>query len=216
MPLYQWTGHTSGGQTQSGSLQAASKEAVLAALRGRNIQVATITERTATSQGGGIGRMFVALVLIGGAILMAMIAKGTRIHCTRTDAAYDCTMQTTMAGFRVLYAEDIQGARSATDERRTTSGYDTKSRSRTSSESHRVVIAGDKTTLASEWMAYPMASADWAVGTLNENFTKRTATSFETWQVEVPPAAVALVLALVGLLLFLSGARRAINPFRQE
>jgi hypothetical protein len=213
VPSYQWTGSTGAGETRSGSLDAPSKEAVLAALKAQNITVATITERTASSQlGGGIGRMFVGLVLIGGAILMAMIAKGTRIHCTRTDAAYDCTMQTTMAGFRVLYAEDIRGARSATDEKRTSSSYDSRQHRSSSSEAHRLILTGEKSTLASEWMAYPMASTDWAVGTLNENFTKRQAAAFETWQVEVPPAAVALVLVIVGLLLFLSGARRAINP----
>lgn len=208
MPLYQWSGHTSAGQALSGSLEAVSKEAVLTALRAQNIQVTTVTERTASAQGGGIGRLFVGLVLMGGAILMAMIAKGTRVHCVRTPAAYDCTMQTTMAGFRVLYAEDIRGARSATDEKRTSSSYDSRQHRSTSSEAHRLILTGEKSTLASEWMAYPMASADWAAGTLNDNFTKRQAPSFETWQVETPPAAVALVMAIAALLLVASGMRR--------
>ena len=213
MPSYQWTGHTGAGETQSGSLDAPSKEVVLAALKAQTITVATITERTASSQrGGGMARMFLGLVLIGGAILMAMIAKGTRVHCTRTDAAYDCTMQTTMAGFRVLYAEEIRGARSAADETKTSSSYDSRQHRSSSRETHRLIITGEKSTLASEWMAYPMASNDWAVGTLNENFTKREAAAFDTWQIEVPPVAIALVLAIVGLLLLLSGMRRAINP----
>lgn len=208
MPSYQWTGRTSAGDALSGSLEAPSKDDVVVALRARNIVVNTITEGMGSTRRGGAGRIAVGLLLLGGAVLMALIAKGTRIHCTRTAAAYDCTMETNMAGFRVLYAEDIRGARSATDETRTSDSYDSKTRTRSTSERHRLVITGEKSTVASEWMAHPMASCDWAAGTLNENFAKRQAASFETWQVETPPAAVALVLAIVGVLLFLSGVRR--------
>lgn len=211
MPLYQWTGRSRSGEAQSGSLEASSKEAAIAALRAGNILVNTITGRTGSTRRGGAGRIAVGLLLLGGAFLMAMIAKGTRVHCTRTAAAYDCTMETTMAGFHVLYAEDIRGARNATDEKRTSDSYDSKTRTRSTSESHRLMLAGATSTAASEWMAHPLASCDWAAGTLNENFAKRQAPSFDTWQVETPPAAVALVVAITGLFLIGSGVRRLLE-----
>ncbi|MEK6375909.1 MAG: hypothetical protein AABO58_24800 [Acidobacteriota bacterium] len=214
MPMYQWTGRTRSGEAQSGSLEASSKEAAIAALRAGNILVNTITERMGSTRRGGAGRIAVGLLLLGGAFLMAMIAKGTRIHCTRTAAAYDCTVETTMAGFHVLYAEDIRGARNATDEKKTSDSYDSKTRTRSTSESHRLMLAGATSTVASEWMAHPLASCDWVSGTLNENFAKRQAPSFETWQVETPPAAVALVIAITGLFLIASGVRRIVGIMR--
>jgi hypothetical protein len=209
VPLYRWRGRSPGGESRSGSLEAESKEAVVKSLRAVNIVVETITETAATStRTGGAGRIVVGLLVLGGAVLMAMIGKGTRVHCTRTATAYDCTMETNMAGFRPLYAEDIRGARSAKDEISTSESYDVKTRAQVKAERHRLVLAGETSTLASEWMAHPMASCDWAAGTLNENFAKRQKPSFDTWQVETPPVAVALVLAIAGLLLFLSGVQR--------
>lgn len=55
-------------------------------------------------------------------------------------------------------------------------------------------------------------SGEERAGTIDENFAKRQAPSFQTWQIETPQAAVALVLALVGLWLAVSGVRRLLAP----
>ena len=208
MPLYQWVGRNSAGEEVTGSVEAPAKEVVMAALRVHNITVTILEEQTVPSSNWGavLGRILFGLLLLGGATLMALIAKGTRIRCSRTDAAYDCTVRTTMAGVRELYTEEIRGAQKATDEKRvTSSGTNRKS----SSETQRLVLSGDKATLASDWMAHPFASCASAAATLNDNFARRQAESFETWQIELPPAAVALVVGLIGLLVIVSGVRRA-------
>jgi len=207
VPRFGWSGRTADGKEVSGTLEAASKELLMAVLRIQHITVTSIEEGTeAFSLGAVVGRIALGLLLLGGATLMALIAKGTRIRCSRTAAAYDCTVQTTMAGVRELYTEEIRGAQKATDEKRvTSSGTNRKS----SSETQRLVLSGDKATLASDWMAHPVVSCASAAKTLNDNFAKRQAESFETWQIEMPPAAVALVVGIIGLLVILSGVRRA-------
>lgn len=207
MAQYQWTGRTSSGAELSASIEAASKEAALAALRAQGITVATLTERT-RSAGGRIGRAAFGLLLLAGAAILALTATGTRIRCVRTAAAYDCTMVTTMAGLRPMVEEELRGVSAASEESKTTGSYDSRNRRNSSITRHRLVLTGER-SLSSEWMAHPFATTASVAATLNANFARRDAASFETWQVESPPMIIGAVIALIGALVLVSAFRRS-------
>jgi hypothetical protein len=134
-------------------------------------------------EGGGprLGRIFLGLLLLGGATLMGMIAKGARIECARSGASYDCTVATTMAGFRTMYTESVRGARNVTVEERI-------GRGRRGTRSSRLVIAGEGRPLATEWMQSVMPASDHVARELNGAFAQQEA-SIEAWQIEAAPAA---------------------------
>ena len=91
----------------------------MSALRAQNMMVISISHRgvvTSSSVGQRLARVVLGLALLGGATLMGMITKGARIQCARSGVAYDCTIDTTMAGIRTLYTENTHGARSVTVE----------------------------------------------------------------------------------------------------
>jgi hypothetical protein len=134
---------------------------------------------------------------------MAMVAKGARVHCATAGAGYDCTVATTMAGFRTMYSENIRGARSAAVDSR--SAITGTRRSSGRAFASRLMITGAGQPLSTEWMQNPFPASDYAARQLNDSFA-HGAGSVDTWQIEVAPAAVAVVLALIGLWLLIRAA----------
>ena len=131
------------------------------------------------------------LALLAGATLMGMISKGARIECTRAGAAYDCSIETTMAGVRTLYTESARGARTVSAETHYSYG-------KRSTRSDRLVITGDGRPLATEWLQSVMPRAEHVANELNRAFAQQKP-SASAWQIEAAPAAVALVMGIVGL-----------------
>jgi hypothetical protein len=210
MPQFSWEGRTGNGQAVSGTLDAPSKEAVVAKLRAQNIMVTTITEYSeaparAARTKGRIGRILLGLLLIGGAAIMAMISKGTKIHCAQSGAAYDCTVTTTLAAVHTLYAEDIHGARTASDETQSAIKADRRGKGGRAMSS-RVILASEAKTLSSEWLQNPFPNSANVTRDLNRAFAQNAA-SFDAWQIELAPAAIAVVLAVIGLLLVVFALR---------
>src|SRR5437667_3034752 len=113
MPQFHWSGRTRDGRPASGTIDATSKEAAVSALRAQNVMVTSISTRGVVASSGvgqRLARVVLGLALLAGATLMGMISKGARIQCTRSGAAYDYTIDTTMAGLRTLYTENTRGA----------------------------------------------------------------------------------------------------------
>ena len=214
MALYRWSGRTSSGQELSGTIDAPSKDEAMLKLRNQNVSITAITPQAAgdlligtsvvPGWKGRLVRILLGLLLLGGATLMSMIAKGARIQCSRSGASYDCTVETNMAGFHALYAEEIRGVRSAAAEERTAP---TSNRGGRGTKTTRVVVAAEKNTLATDWMAHPLPSSERVAQQINNRFAQQSA-SFGTWQVESPPVGVAAVFGLVGLWLLGSGLLR--------
>ena len=196
MPQFQWSGRTSDGRTVSGTIVAESEEAALTQLR-PHAAVTSISRGPAPASrlGARLGRIVLALALMGGATLMGMISKGSRIQCTRAGAAYDCTIDTTMAGFRTMYTENIRGAQTVSVE--TQYGHGKRA-----TRSDRLVLSGTGRPLATEWMQSVMPRAEHVAKELNQAFAQQKA-SAGGWQIEVAPAAVALILAIVGFAVLL-------------
>lgn len=190
MPPFYWTGRTHDGRTVSGTIEANSKEAAVNALRAKNVTVATIAEGTAAPR-SRFARIVLALALLAGATLMGMISKGARIQCTRGGAGYDCSIETTMAGVHTLYTESARGARTVSAETHYSYG---KRRTR----SDRLVITGEGRPLATEWLQSVMPRAEHVANQLNQAFAQQKA-SANAWQIEAAPAAVALIMGIVGL-----------------
>jgi len=202
MPQFHWTGQTRNGQTASGTIDAPSKEAAVSALRRQNVMVTSISSRegvASSSVGQRLARVVLGLALLGGATLMGMISKGARIQCARSGAAYDCTIDTTMAGLRTLYTENTRGARSVTVETRV-------GRGKRATRSSRLVITGDGRPLATEWMQSVMPASEHVAREINQAFAQQKP-SVDAWQIEAAPAAVALVLGIIGLWLLVRSVR---------
>jgi len=179
-----------------------SRDDVVARLRKQNIAVTAVHE--GGSAGGGRSRLksfIFALALLAGAALMSTMAKGMRIRCTRAGAAYDCTIETLMGGYRPLYAEDVRGVREVTQERR--EGVSGK---RGRAASSRVVMAGEKRTIATEWLQSALPTSAQVVEALNRELA-RGAASAEAWQIEAAPMGVALVFGIVGLVVLFRALR---------
>ena len=60
------------------------------------------------------------------------------------------------------------------------------------------MLTSDGRPLATEWMQSVMPSSDHVEREINQAFAQQKA-SVDAWQIEAAPAAVALVLGLVGL-----------------
>jgi hypothetical protein len=204
MPQFHWSGRTRNGQTASGTIDAPSKEAAVNALRAQNVMVTSISTREgAGSSGVGqrLARVVLGLALLGGATLMGMISKGARIQCARSGAAYDCTIDTTMAGIRTLYTENTRGARSVTVETHV-------GRGKRATKSSRLVFTGDARPLATEWMQSVMPASEHVAREINQAFAQQKA-SVDAWQIEAAPAAVALILGIIGLWILMRSLRPA-------
>src|SRR5688572_2322535 len=76
MPSYQWKGRARGGEEQTGTLTADTKDAVINMLRSRNIQVTAVTEK---------GKEF-SLPKFGGGVSQKEIAIFTRQFSVMIDA----------------------------------------------------------------------------------------------------------------------------------
>jgi len=201
MPEFHWNGKTQDGHSVSGTIESTSKEAVIASLRAKNITVSSILERA-----GGLrprwGRVLFGLLILTGGALMAIVAKGTRIDCTRSGAAYDCMVGTTLAGFHTLYSETIPGTNAVSVEKR-----DAISGKHGRPASSRLLVAAVRgRPFSTEWLQNALPGSDHVAAEINQAFAQQKA-AVSTWQVEIVPMIVAAVLAIAGLLLLARGLR---------
>ena len=104
-----------------------------------------------------------------------------------------------MAGIRTLYTENTRGARSVTVETHV-------GRGKRPTRSSRLVFTGDARPLATEWMQSVMPPSDRVAEQLNQAFAQQKP-SIDAWQIEAAPAAVALLLGIVGLCLLVRSLR---------
>ena len=201
MPEFHWNGKTQDGHSVSGTIESSSKEAVIASLRAKNITVSSIVE-----QAEGLrprwGRVLIGLLIMTGGALMAIVAKGTRIDCARSGAAYDCTVGTTLAGFHTLYSETIPGTIAVSVEKR-----DAISGKHGRPASSRLLVAAvHGRPFSTEWLQNALPGSDHVAAEINQAFAQQKA-AVSTWQVEIVPMIVAAVLAIAGLLLLARGLR---------
>jgi hypothetical protein len=106
-----------------------------------------------------------------------------------------------MAGIRTLYRENTRGAGSVTVETHI-------GRGKRPTRSSRLVLTGDARPLATEWMQSVMPSSEHVAREINQAFAQQK-NSVDAWQIEAAPAAVAIVLGLVGLWFLVRSLRPA-------
>jgi hypothetical protein len=180
-------------------MESTSKEAAVAALRAQNIAVSSILEQ---AQGLHVrwGRILFGLLILAGGTLMALVAKGTHVDCTRAGAAYDCTVDTTLAGFHTLYSETITKANAVSVEKRSAiSGKHGRPAS-----SRLIVATVSGRTSSSEWLQNAWPGSDHVAAQINQALAQQK-DSVSVWQVEIVPMIVAAVLAITGLWLLARG-----------
>ena len=231
MPTYHWNGRTKNGESISGTLDAASRDEVVAAPQGRGIVVTSVAgaDRAAAppegaswqaiqvAAGDGRWRAFATRALMGslllvGGFFLASIATGIWIDCARepSDESYQCRVEKRMAGVWLFSNENLQRARSAASEERTTGSYDRRTRYSSLTRT-RVVITGPFGSVASEWMAYPIPSSPIVVNRLNRFFEGQGQPTFKSRQIESAPVGAAIMAAIVGLVFLASALSRLLS-----
>src|SRR5204862_7408132 len=98
---------------------------------------------------------------------------------------------TPMAGSRALETENTRGARVVNVQTR-------YGRGKRATKSNRLVFTGDARPLATEWMESVMPASEHVAREINQAFAQQKA-AVDAWQIEAAPAAVALILGIVGL-----------------
>ena len=231
MPTYSWNGRTKNGQSISGTLDAESRDEVVAALQERGIMVGSVAgadRATAPPEGAswqaiqvaaGDGRwrafatraLMGSLLLVGGFFLMS-ISTGVWIDCARdpSDESYRCRVEKRMAGVRLFSDENLQRARSAASGEMTSGSYDRRT-GYSGLTRTRVVITGPYGSVATEWMAYPIPSSPIVASRLNRFFEGQGQPTFKSRQIESAPVGAAIVVTIVGLVFVWSALRRLLS-----
>jgi hypothetical protein len=232
MAQFNWTGRTVKGSSVSGTLEAPSKEQALQQLQSQKIFVVSISSSSPDVPGmaqgswpSGYGptttrtidwsrfilRFGIGLCMLIGAFLILTTSRGVVIHCGPAirGSGYDCTLDTSIAGFYPLYSEEIRNAHSSTSEIKIEGTH----ASRTGKPSGtikrtRVVTAGESRNLATEWLAYPMKSSESTATSLNAYLSSTTKQSYDARLIETPPTLLSLTLFLTGTFVVIWALRK--------
>lgn len=147
-----------------------------------------------------ITRIVAAVVLLIGSYFVLTITNVCTIRCHSIVRGnpYECSIESSLGGFIALSEVKIEKARTADVEEK-------------GSNSARVVISNDQKTITTAWLQSPYHSSKAVADEINEQFEFRSVTSFELFQVEAPPAILALVMLLAGIWLLLASVRKMIR-----